>query len=126
MTESKRDGTRQAEQFIKEHPEVWQQWVSPEAADRLQAWTGQTAAVSSIFPDWSIQDKLNSGLKSVVGTYGESFRQVSGFLTRYLLSPTVQALAAIPAWLMILLTAALAWHSTRSIILQWRALSGCM
>jgi len=116
MTESKRDGTLQAEQFIKEHPEVWQQWVSPEAASRLQAWTGQTAAVSSIFPDWSIQDKLNSGLKSVVGTYGESFRQVSGFLTRYLLSPTVQGLAAIPAWLLILLTAALAWHSTRSII----------
>lgn len=51
-----------------------------------------------------------------MGTYGESFRQVSGFLTRYLLSPTVQALAAIPAWLLIVLTAALAWHSTRSII----------
>ncbi len=116
MAENKRDGTAQAELFLKEHPEVWKQWVSPEAAARLDDWTGQTAAVSSIFPDWSIQNSLNSGLKSVVGKYGESFRQVSGFITRYLLSPTVQVLSAIPAWLMILITAVLAWHSTRSVI----------
>lgn len=116
MTENKRDGTAQAELFLKEHPEVWKKWVSPEAATRLEDWTGQAAVVSSIFPDWSIQNSLNSGLKSVVGKYGESFRQVSGFITRYLLSPTVQVLSAIPAWLMILITAALAWHSTRSVI----------
>ncbi len=116
MTENKRDGAAQAELFLKEHPEVWKKWVTPEAATRLQEWTGQPAASSSIFPDWSIQNSLNSGLKSVVGKYGESFRQVSGFITRYLLNPTVQALSAIPAWLLILVTVGLAWHSTRSMI----------
>lgn len=116
MTESKRDGTAQAELFLKEHPDVWKKWVSADAAANLQEWTGQSVATSTIFPDWSIENGLNSGLKSVVGKYGESFRQVSGFITRYLLSPTVQLLSAIPPWLLILVTAVLAWHSTRSVI----------
>lgn len=116
MTESKRDGTAQAELFLKEHPEIWKKWVSAEAAQNLSAWADQSVVVSSIFPDWSIQNSLNNGLKSVVGKYGESFRQMSGFITRYLLSPTVQVLSLIPAWVLILITAILGWHSTRSFV----------
>ncbi len=124
MTENKRNGREQAEIFLRDHPEVWRQWVSPEVADRLAQHTETAKPASSIFPDWSIQDNLNNGLKSLVGSYGETFRHVSGAITHYLLSPAERLLSAMPAWLIIILAGALAWHGTRNIVFALACMAG--
>ena len=141
MSESKRSGDEQALTFLRENPNVWQHWLSEEAATRLAAKLGVSltgAAVantgdsnngassankfglSSSFPSWSLETPLNNILANVVQNYGDVFRTISTVALTYLLLPIERLLTVIPPWLIIALVTVLAWFGVRKI---WFALA---
>lgn len=136
MSETKRSGEEQALVFLREHPNVWQKWVSEEAANNLATKLGisltgaavvnNTAAsdsqlgLSSSFPSWSLETPLNNTLASVVRNYGDVFRTISTVALTYLLLPIERLLTVIPPWLIIGLVTVLAWFGVRKI---WFALA---
>ncbi|MDE4453732.1 ABC transporter permease subunit [Psychrobacter sp. DAB_AL62B] len=138
MSESKRSGEEQALVFLRENPNVWQEWVSDEAATNLAAKLGvsltgaviatDTAASSTnsldssskFFPSWSLETPLNKALASVVQNYGDVFRAISTIGLTYLLIPIERLLTIIPPWLIIALVTVLAWFGVRKI---WFALA---
>lgn len=136
MSETKRSGDEQALVFLREHPNVWQKWVSEEAANNLATKLGisltgaavvnNTAAsdsqlgLSSSFPSWSLETPLNNTLASVVRNYGDVFRTISTVALTYLLLPIERLLTVIPPWLIIGLVTVLAWFGVRKI---WFALA---
>ena len=138
MSESKRSGEEQALAFLRENPNVWQEWVSDEAATNLAAklgisLTGATIATdttassknslglsSNFFPSWSLESPLNDSLASVVRNYGDVFRTISTVALTYLLLPIERLLTLIPPWLIIALVTVLAWFAVRKI---WFALA---
>ena len=116
MTENKRSGSEQARLFLQQHPEVWVDWVSDEAQGRLKASLGvPEAKSSSLFASWSIAGALNRSLAQTVQNYGSDFRLLSQFTLNTLLLPLERALQALPAWLVLLSVAALAWHAARKL-----------
>ena len=141
MSESKRSGDEQALTFLRENPNVWQRWLSEEAATRLAAklgisLTGAAVAntgdsnneasnankfgLSSSFPSWSLETPLNNILANVVQNYGDVFRTISTVALTYLLLPIERLLTVIPPWLIIALVTVLAWFGVRKI---WFALA---
>ncbi|SLJ84950.1 glycine betaine ABC transporter substrate-binding protein [Psychrobacter sp. DAB_AL43B] len=138
MSESKRSGEEQALAFLRDNPNVWQEWVSNEAAKNLAAklgisLTGATIATdttvsntnslglsSKFFPSWSLETPLNKALASVVQNYGDVFRAISTMALTYLLIPIERLLTIIPPWLIIALVTVLAWFGVRKI---WFALA---
>ena len=141
MSESKRSGDEQALTFLRENPNVWQHWLSEEAATRLAAklgisLTGAAVAntgdsnneasnankfgLSSSFPSWSLETPLNNTLANVVQNYGDVFRTISTVALTYLLLPIERLLTVIPPWLIIALVTVLAWFGVRKI---WFALA---
>ena len=138
MSESKRSGEEQALAFLRGNPNVWQEWVSDEAATNLAAklgisLTGATIATaktvsstnslglsSDFFPSWSLETPLNKALASVVQNYGDVFRAISTMALTYLLIPIERLLTIIPHWLIIALVTVLAWFGVRKI---WFALA---
>ena len=146
MSESKRSGDEQALTFLRENPNVWQHWLTEEAATRLAAKLGISltgAAVantgdsnngvssdskfglsssfpSSSFPSWSLETPLNNILANVVQNYGDVFRTISTVALTYLLLPIERLLTVIPPWLIIALVTVLAWFGVRKI---WFALA---
>ena len=141
MSESKRSGDEQALTFLRENPNVWQHWLSEEAATRLAAklgisLTGAAVAntgdsnngvssdskfgLSSNFPSWSLETPLNNILANVVQNYGDVFRTISTVALTYLLLPIERLLTVIPPWLIIALVTVLAWFGVRKI---WFALA---
>ncbi len=141
MSESKRSGDEQALAFLRDNPNVWQQWLSDEAATSLAAKLGISltgAAVASTggvndsaasnnrfgltsgFPSWSLETPLNNTLASVVQNYGDVFRTISTMALTYLLLPIERLLTIMPPWLIIALVTVLAWFGVRKI---WFALA---
>ena len=141
MSESKRSGDEQALTFLRENPNVWQHWLSEEAATSLAAkldisLTGAAVAntgdsnneasnankfgLSSSFPSWSLETPLNNILANVVQNYGDVFRTISTVALTYLLLPIERLLTVIPPWLIIALVTVLAWFGVRKI---WFALA---
>ena len=141
MSENKRSGDEQALTFLRENPNVWQGWLSEEAATRLAAklgisLTGAAVAntgdsnngassankfgLSSSFPSWSLETPLNNTLANVVQNYGDVFRTISTVALTYLLLPIERLLTVIPPWLIIALVTVLAWFGVRKI---WFALA---
>ncbi len=147
MSETKRSGDEQALVFLRAHPEVWQPWVSAEAADNLSSALGieqvsgssgdtytnanlddplnnsasnTWLAWSSSFPSWSLETPLNNALAGLVRNYGEVFRGISHVTLTYLLLPIERVLSFIPPWLIIALVSVLAWFGVRKI---WFALA---
>ena len=141
MSESKRSGDEQALTFLRENPNVWQHWLSEEAATRLAAklgisLTGAAVAntgdsnneasnankfgLSSSFPSWSLETPLNNTLANVVQNYGDVFRTISTVALTYLLLPIERLLTVIPPWLIIAIVTVLAWFGVRII---WFALA---
>ena len=141
MSESKRSGDEQALTFLRENPNVWQHWLSEEAATSLAAklgisLTGAAVAntgdrnnnassankfgLSSSFPSWSLETPLNKILANVVQNYGDVFRTISTVALTYLLLPIERLLTVIPPWLIIALVTVLAWFGVRKI---WFALA---
>ncbi len=136
MSETKRSGDEQALVFLREHPDIWQSWLSDEAATNLAKKLGISltgAAVidstavsdnasgwSKSFPLWSLETPLNNTLASVVQNYGDVFRTVSHLALTYLLLPIERLLTIIPPWVIIALVTVLAWFGVRKI---WFALA---
>src|SRR5690606_19465412 len=133
MTETRKGGEAMADQFLREHPEVWRAWLPPDAAGRVAAALGlaqpanaragepDTAAAGTaagaqaggFFPDWSAAAFVNRQLMDMVKAYGGVFRQASDLMLRGLLLPVERLMQAIPPWAFLLLVAALSWHATR-------------
>ncbi|MBF2718605.1 ABC transporter permease subunit [Psychrobacter sp. NG254] len=140
MSESKRSGDEQALVFLRENPNVWQGWLTDEAATNLAAKLGisltgdaidNTAfnnnsandnqlGLASSFPLWSLETPLNNALASVVQNYGGVFRTISTMALTYLLLPIERLLTAIPPWLIIAFVTVLGWFGVRKI---WFALA---
>lgn len=136
MSENKRSGEEQALAFLRENPNVWQQWVSEEAATNLANKLGTSVdgaasvdnaatnsnllSLSSSFPSWSLETPLNNTLANVVQNYGDVFRTISHMALTYLLLPIERLLTVIPPWLIIGLVTILAWFGVRKI---WFALA---
>lgn len=140
MSESKRSGDDQALVFLRENPNVWQAWLSDEAAANLAAKLGisltgdsidSTAAnknsasnnqlgLASSFPSWSLETPLNNTLASVVQNYGDVFRSISTMALTYLLLPIERLLTVIPPWVIIALVTVLGWFGVRKV---WFALA---
>lgn len=136
MSENKRSGEEQALVFLRENPNVWQQWVSEEAATNLAdklgtnltgaasvdntATNSNLLSLSSSFPSWSLETPLNNTLANVVQNYGDVFRTISHIALTYLLLPIERLLTVIPPWLIIGLVTILAWFGVRKI---WFALA---
>ncbi|MGP5201531.1 glycine betaine ABC transporter substrate-binding protein [Psychrobacter aquimaris] len=137
MDENKRSGDEQAVEFLRNNPDVWQAWLSDEAATNLAAKLGisltgaaitaDTTASSanrltplSSFPSWSLETTLNNTLSSVVQNYGDVFRSISTMALTYLLLPIERLLTVMPPWLIIALVTVLAWFGVRKI---WFALA---
>ena len=136
MSENKRSGDEQALAFLRENPNVWQAWLSDEAATSLAAKLGisltgaaitidaasrtERFGLSSGFPSWSLETPLNNTLASVVQNYGDVFRGISHLALTYLLLPIERLLTVIPPWLIIIAVTVLAWFGVRKI---WFALA---
>ncbi len=137
MSENKLSGEEQALVFLRDNPNVWQAWLSDEAATNLAAklgisLTGAAIAIdttasstnkfglSSSFPSWSLETPLNNALASVVQNYGDVFRAISAIALTYLLLPIERLLTVIPPWLIIAFVTVLAWFGVRKI---WFALA---
>ena len=144
MNESRRNGDQQALKFLQENPDVWQAWLSDEAASNLATklgislsadgvanssadpalnssiQTNHILGLSSSFPSWSLETPLNQSLASVVRNYGDVFRSVSHLALTYLLLPIERLLTVMPPWLIIALVTVLAWFGVRKI---WFALA---
>ena len=142
MSENKRSGDEQALVFLKDNPQVWQSWLTPEAANNLAVALGisltggagntdvdsplnsvdstvdksnSILALSSYFPSWSLEDPLNRSLSALVKNYGDVFRGISHVALTYLLLPIERLLTIIPPWLIIALVTILAWFGVRKI-----------
>ncbi len=144
MNETKRSGDEQALVFLRDNPNVWQGWLSSEAASALAAKLGisltadgagntsinsplntvtqsdNILGLTSGFPSWSLETPLNESLASVVKNYGDVFRSISTVALKYLLLPIERFLTFVPPWLIIALVTVLAWFGVRKI---WFALA---
>src|SRR5690606_25381527 len=69
-------------------------------------------AVHSIFPHWSGAEFVNRQLMGMVKAYGATFRQLSDFMLTAILLPVERTMQVIPAWVFLILVAALSWHAT--------------
>ncbi|WP_230660374.1 glycine betaine ABC transporter substrate-binding protein [Psychrobacter sp. I-STPA10] len=150
MSENSRSGKDQARLFLQNNPKVWQQWVSPQAAQNISSSLGisladtskatettvassavtnqvatnsktnQLTAILDWFPAWSFEKPLNQTLNAVVQNYGDFFRSISHLTLSYLLLPIQSLLELMPSWIIIALVALLGWFSTRKV---WFALA---
>lgn len=68
---------------------------------------------ATIFPDWSMAKAVNDHVSTLVQNYGATFRDVSNALLVMVLLPVERSMQQAPPWLILLLTALLAWHATR-------------
>ncbi len=121
MTEQRLPGDVVASRFLREHPDVWRQWLPPAIALKMSAKLGtdqagstaDDAATHSIFPHWSGAEFVNRQLMGMVKAYGASFRQLSDFMLTAILLPVERTMQLIPAWVFLILVAVLSWHATR-------------
>ncbi|MFA5488834.1 MAG: ABC transporter permease subunit [Candidimonas sp.] len=68
-----------------------------------------------MFPEWSMTEFVNRQLVGLVRAYGSVFHGISDVMLRGVLLPIETAMVRTPAWLFLLLAAALAWHATRKM-----------
>ncbi|MDO5625946.1 MAG: glycine betaine ABC transporter substrate-binding protein, partial [Pseudomonadota bacterium] len=108
-------GSAAAEAFLREHPGAWRGWVDAATAERIasQLDPPTAAATRGFFLPLSIAQPLNRTLARTVADYGDVFRAISHFTLRVFLQPIESLLLGLPPWLLIALTALLAWHATR-------------
>lgn len=115
MTEQRIPGEAMAERFLKDNPREWEAWLDAAQASRLEAALGADAQAvrGDIFLQWSGAEFVNRHLAQAVKDWGDSFRRAGDFLLVAVLLPIETLLIAVPAWLMLVLVAALSWHATR-------------
>lgn len=100
--------------FLREHPQTWRSWMDAAAAERIASGLDTTpVAADGFFLPLSIAQPLNRGLAAAVAEYGGVFHAISRLTLRVFLQPIESLLLRLPPWLLIALTALLAWHATR-------------
>ncbi len=134
MNETRRPGADVAQDFLRDHATVWQAWLPDDVVQRLRLHlAGQqdqaladeaTPPAVSLFPDWSAADAVNQWVSQVVRDYGTAFRSVSNALLTGVLLPVERGLLRAPAWLILLMTALLAWHATRKPVVTLMYVAG--
>lgn len=136
MSENKRSGEEQAQLFLKQNPQVWRHWITPESAQNLAKSLGVSLALEGTelqndltssaiehsppesfawFPEWSFETPLNDTLSYVVRNFGDVFRFVSHVTLSYLILPVEKLLMLAPPWLIIAFVAVLGWFASRKI-----------
>ncbi len=117
MAERKRSPEAQAQEFLKEHGELWRSWVSPEAAQRIDVAGTTLETRTSAFP-WvvSIRGPVNDGLEKLVRDHGSAFRSIAR-AGLALIGLVDRGLAALPWWLLVAAFAGLAWAGSRRPVL---------
>lgn len=129
MSESKRSGEEQAKLFLQQNSQLWQQWLTPEAAQNLanslnvsldgsavdSSNNATSTAAFSWFPEWSFENQLNQSLSYLVQNFGDVFRSISKVTLTYLLLPIERLMYITPPWLIIALVALLGWLATRKL-----------
>lgn len=124
MTEQHLSGDALADKFLREHSDVWHQWLPEDVALRVDArlQAGNAAQADNaaadntgygIFPYWSGAEFVNRQLMDMVKAYGASFRELSDFMLTAILLPVERAMQAIPPWIFLIFVGALSWHATR-------------
>lgn len=115
MNEQGKSVDELVEQFLLDRPEQWEQWVSVQAglAMRAQLEQGQTAQPKGIFPNWSFAEWTNLQLMKVVQRYGDHLRRFSASMLNGVILPVEKGLQATPAWVLLIMAAAIAWHASR-------------
>jgi ABC-type proline/glycine betaine transport system permease subunit/ABC-type proline/glycine betaine transport system substrate-binding protein len=122
--DTQRDAKAQAILFLKQRPALWETWVDPSVARRIEASLKgggepevQTAAGG--FPQGlviSIRRPVNTAVSALVASQGAAFRAAShAILSVVVLLDT--ALGLTPWWLLIGVFAGLAWLGTRRALL---------
>jgi len=117
MAEQKRSPEAQAQEFLKDHGDLWRNWVSPEAARRIDAAGGAIETRASAFP-WvvSIRQPVNDALETLVREHGSAFRAIA-HAGLALIGLVDRGLAALPWWLLVAAFAGLAWAGSRRPLL---------
>lgn len=129
MSESKRSGEEQAKLFLQQNSQLWQQWLTPEAAQNLanslnvsldgsaidSSNINTNTAAFSWFPEWSFENQLNQSLSYLVQNFGDVFRSISKVTLTYLLLPIERLMYITPPWLIIALVSLLGWLATRKL-----------
>ncbi|PNK59787.1 glycine betaine ABC transporter substrate-binding protein [Psychrobacter sp. FDAARGOS_221] len=132
MSENKRSGEEQAKLFLQQNPQLWQQWLTPEASQNLATALNVSlegsaadsngnnainsdAAAFSWFPEWSFENQLNDSLSYIVQNFGDIFRSISQVTLTYLLLPIERLMTVVPPWFIIGLVALLGWLATRKL-----------
>jgi glycine betaine/proline transport system substrate-binding protein len=118
MADRKASPEAEALDFLKGSRDLWQGWVDPAAAERIDAALAGKAegpAIRSAFPaGWvvSIRQPVDDALDRLVREHGGAFRAVArGGLA--LIAAVDRGLAALPWWLLVGVFAALAWAGSR-------------
>ncbi|NYT66778.1 ABC transporter permease subunit [Alcaligenaceae bacterium] len=129
MSQERLSATDLAQQFLREQPQVWTNWLPEQAAFKARVSLGlevqsTVSTQSTIFPDWSAATYVNQTLVGLVKSYGDSFRIVSDALLTHVLLPTERGMQAIPAWGVLMLVGLLAWHATRRITAAFLSVAG--
>ncbi len=110
----------QAIAFLKTRPDLWRNWVTSEAARRIEASLkvgAPQAAAKSTFPfTVSIRAPVNAAIDTLVAKHGGVFRAISAALLSVIVVLDA-LLGGIPWWLLILGLMGLAWLGTRRIFL---------
>jgi len=117
MAERKRSPEAQAQEFLKDHGDLWRGWVTPEAGQRIDAAGSAIETRQSAFP-WvvSIREPVNDGLEKLVREHGGAFRAVA-HAGLALIGLVDRGLEALPWWLLVAVFAGLAWAGTRRPLL---------
>ena len=118
MAERKASPEAQAQDFLKDSRDLWQGWVSPEAAQKIDdalAGNAEAPVLASAFPaGWviSLRQPVDDALDRLVKDHSRAFRAIAraGLALIGLLD---RGLAALPWWLLVAVFAGLAWAGSR-------------
>ena len=123
--DAQRDAKAQAILFLRQQPELWKAWVSPEVAGRIDASLRAEAAApganqpKDLFPQRfviSIRRPVNDAVSALVADHGAAFRAASHAILGVIVALDT-GLHLIPWWLLIGVFVALAWAGTRRPLL---------
>lgn len=122
MAEKHGSAAEQAEEFLRRSGDLWHGWVPADIAGKIElSLSGarpETRSAGGFPPSWvvSIRQPVDDALERLVMRHGERFRatadQVLGLITL-----VDRGLAWLPWWLLVGLTAGLAFVTTRRIAL---------
>lgn len=119
MTETGVSAKEVAENFIKDHPDIWKKWVPESVALALQPTAkNQLAPVQKtnlLFPDWSKANEINHYLTVLVKQSGDIFRSFSQSMLQYILAPLERVFMQTTPAAVLFFIFVISWHATRRL-----------